>query len=402
LLVVVGVLLLSMGLGGGTVWSTAAYIATLMGCWTLVLPRLSILRPLSAFFASHALAAGAFWAALAAGSASFPVIAATAIGDAELRSAFVRALGIGAVALGIGVLLSRAIERRPAAMHRVLGLALIPILMTTALALVLASGDAPRASGRVAEMPVVARIPPGPGITHGAPSVVRAPDGAFVPLRPTWIESALAGGPSIVSRLHTGTFACTGVPSRSTIEVRRVGALLVYTQEHGLDDPNAWPVRGCAYDEHLLTPAVLYASALPQPIGDSTTMMSLAIAGLLVALIHIVIALRLQRHLGRIELAHEARAIGSGMVTLADGTQARCDAAEGSVLVEIEPAHAPGADYRHSAVGTARLLARGTRDTARSALHQLACAPLVGASSALLAVAMAALARLVSGYVVPL
>ena len=401
LLMVIGAAMLGTGLGYGGPLQTGLFVGATMFVWTTLLPRLGVLKPLGAFFASHSLAAGTYWAILTLGDGWMPVVGPSATVLPELSRLVVCALAAGAIALGVGLLLDRAVRRGGPRIRRALASALVLSVIAASAAVGGAMGEAQRPVERIRSAPIVARIARGQRVAREPLAILRASDGSFAPVAAGNLDWLVSEGPASISgfRADAGR-ACREIGPDEPIEVREMERRLFYTPEHALDDPDAGLVPGCVYDRDTLERVLVRGTDLPRPLAASDRMTSIALGALAVAILQLLIAATaLARH-AKVADAREAQADGDGWAVLADGTRVKCDGPPGPVLVALSVPHADA--YRTSAAKHATVISRGSRMEADAAMHESTCVALVGATGALLAVALPLAAAIAIDFVVPL
>jgi hypothetical protein len=400
LLVLVGAFLLSTGLGGGSPLGTAVFVGAMMFVWTTLLPRLGVLRPLGAFFASHALAAGAWWAALTIAERWTMVLGPRAEAVSDLRRLLVVALAAGALALIAGLALDRAVKRGGEKIRGELTFLLGVAVVLAGVTVGRAIGDAPRPIERIRQAPIVAHMARGQRIARSPLAVLRAADGSFAPVPSTNLDVLIAQGPAGVASFRGSANLCDEIGADEPIEVRQLGQLIIYTPEHALDDADAWVVDGCAYAASPLRRVAILTPDVPHPVATTPRITSVVLGALAVALIQLFIAgVALTRH-ARLAGAREAIADGAGWAELSDGTRAKCDGPSGPVLVALGTPR--GGAYRDPAASIATVIGRGSRGEADAAMHEVTCVALIGAIAALFAVILPLAAAIAADLVVPL
>lgn len=401
-LIFLGGLLLATGLGDGSTLGTALFVGGMMFVWTTVLPRISALAPIGVFFASHAAAAGAYWGALSLADRWTPVLGDTSEQIDNARWLFFCAVAAGTTVLLGGMALERAVTRGGDRARRALTVALAATVVLTAALVGAAIDDAPTPFERLRAAPVVAHVARGQRVTREPFAIYRASDGSFEPLHVGNLDWLVSNGPRALDHYQSDApNLCRAIPPDAAIEIRRLGDRLVLTAEGELDRSNVFVAEGCAYDARTLARVELRTADLERPLATSDHIGAIVLGALAVALVQLAIAAAaLTRH-ARLHGARDAVADGAGWVTLADGTRAKADApSAGAVLVAVSAPER--ADYRENAAPSARVVAPGSRAEADERMHRATCIALVGAISALAAVALPLAGTILADLVVPL
>lgn len=394
ILVPIGGLLVLLSQGSLQPLSSLVFTAGTMFVWTVLLPRLTVLRPLAPYFASHALAVGLFWATLAAVSRWWVMVGPAEDQVRLMWIALGSAVVSGVVGLLIGLGLNRLVQRGGERTRRGLATTAIALLAVSPLLCAAVAGDAPMEFERLHDVPVVTHLGPAERDAEEPLALVRWPDGSFVVAPPGGSEALVAAGPGAVSHRR-----CAVIPAGVGIEVRRFGSSVIYSADGALDMDSTF-VTGCAFDAATAAPTEILVRDLERPISTGMRFGAFVVAAFAVAFVHLVLAALASRRAARFAAAKEGMGDGTGRVVLADGTELRCRMVLGPVLVEPRPPVARG--YRDDAAETASVLALGSRAANDATLHRAECTAWVGVISTLGTAALAMLGAVIGGSVVPL